>query len=208
MKANNRDPLKLGDITKKPFFLVPKGYFQHFYQKLLDRIEAEEKTDEEFMEEVPILSSIPKKEVFQVPEGYFSTFKIPIEDDVNPLTKQARNWGLSSGKIRKLTPIACAISIAASIVLLVGVWWNPSAVTPSSDWEQIETAELVAIMEHEKVDEYTIAEILGEEGLKNINLDAIDFNIKLSKEDLSEITQSEYELFDLELEINDEELNF
>ncbi|RMG16700.1 MAG: hypothetical protein D6730_24850 [Bacteroidetes bacterium] len=180
----------LSSIEKKEVFEVPEGYFSELPQRLMS---TEEVAGEE-EETGPILSGIEKANVFRAPEGYFEQL---------PATISAKLAGEPPARIRPLwqrvrrLPAAYALSAAAVVLLLLGLFWFlPSR--QHADWEQIPTEELLSVIETEDVDIYALAEVLGPEGLNNIELYGPDAS--LDGEDLDAlIDELDWEMVEDEL---------
>jgi hypothetical protein len=66
-------------ITEQPY-RVPDGYFEHFAESLLVKIQREaDDPDAEIQAISPLLAGLNRKVSYQVPEGYFDEFRVQKE---------------------------------------------------------------------------------------------------------------------------------
>lgn len=126
-------------------FKIPEGYFDHFYERLMDSIAQEEAEVE--------TAIIPKPEGFVVPKGYFES--------------RSKNRCLHhprGGKHIVLKPYRTfyyyAAAVAALLLLLFGVTWKTEA-TPI--FETLADAEIEVYFENDTpaMGAYEIAEVLS-----------------------------------------------
>lgn len=97
--------------NKKHGFKVPEGYFDSFSERLKNTLSDDRSA-------LPLRSSY--KEGFVVPEGYFDTVGEKIQRKLNK----------GDNKVIQLRPLKkyylAAISVAATVLLLVGLTYNAS----------------------------------------------------------------------------------
>lgn len=171
---------------RKEIFEAPPPYFNEFEGTLADRL-----TDEMAVGDSFILALLDKKEPFQAPEGYFPSFQQRIQDKI----KQE-----NSNPIRVINPAPSwrLASVAAAIlVFIVGSWliFSPNNSTP-----QLNEAEIMAFIDAENIDAYTLAEVF------DISDISIHDATHLSEDDIQEFLDTgNFNEWDLE-NILDEEI--
>ena len=95
-------------FEEKPNFQVPENYFEELSSKILNRIDQIER-------KTISLDNLEKVNVFQVPQGYFEHLSKEILSKTEQKTKTIQvNWLSSRVKW----------SAAASIVLMIGLWFG------------------------------------------------------------------------------------
>lgn len=159
---------------EKQTYQTPPNYFEEFQDRLQSQLALEE-----------VLGDI-KTGGFIVPENYFSTLsrklsQIPAQQITEP-------------KVIKLKPrYWSAVAIAASVLLLLGLWINNNSFTQSTS----DIDDIAAYLDTESTTLYTedILSLLSEEDLSSIVLteDAQD-------EDIINYLETFSNPYDLELE--------
>ena len=96
-------------VKKSDSFQVPDGYFSELPDKVMARIEAEEKVAQ-------VLEKYHSSQSFSVPDGYFAALPDQVMARIGASDKRR-------GLFRRR--LITAISVAASLVLVVGIglWW-------------------------------------------------------------------------------------
>ncbi|OQD43482.1 hypothetical protein BUL40_06530 [Croceivirga radicis] len=133
---------------------LPKGYFENFNQRLMDRIAAEDATTASTL--------IPKTDGFTVPEGYFEAVQPKVSKAVatNKKTKVIPLLGLKNW-------MAIAASIAIAIVTYLGI--NRTN-TNSIALDSLSNAEILAYLNNQTdVTTYDLAELVNPDNI-NTNL--------------------------------------
>lgn len=98
-------------VKKSDSFQVPDGYFSELPDQVMARIEAEEKVAQ-------VLEKYRDGHSFSVPDGYFSALPDQVMARIGAADKR---WFLFRRRL------ITAISVAASLVLVVGIgllWYN------------------------------------------------------------------------------------
>lgn len=98
-------------VKKSDSFQVPDGYFSELPDKVMARIETEEKVAQ-------VLEKYHSSQPFSVPDGYFAA----LPDQV-----MARIGAAEKSRFLFRRRLITAISVAASLVLVVGIgllWYN------------------------------------------------------------------------------------
>jgi len=106
--------------TESGSYSVPKNYFLHLPDTILDRIKAEaEINDSELNVLAPLLNSLDRKNVYSVPEQYFNSIQLNriIQNKYN-----ARLLSFSKFSRRIVTYSAAAIMAG---VMVTGVFYHP-----------------------------------------------------------------------------------
>lgn len=132
---------------KKNNFQTPEGYFESFNDRLMDRIHDEEVKEAE--------SRIPKTDGFVVPDGYLdgltpTILSKSVEKEPKVISfKPNRNFYYG------------AAAVAALLVLLFGINWNPN--TEPISFDDLANAEIEAYFEQTDLDmsSYEIAEVFS-----------------------------------------------
>lgn len=129
----------------RPPFKVPEGYFDHYYERLMDSIEREKASTE--------TSALPKWEGFVVPKGYFEGLSEKIHP---PKQRTGKLIVFPSHKIFYYS----AAAVAAVILLVFGLTWNSE--TPLT-FDTLANAELETYFESHMSDisTYEIAGVLS-----------------------------------------------
>ncbi|PIB27778.1 hypothetical protein [Maribacter sp. 4G9] len=173
--------MKRKNSDKNPFH-IPKGYFNSFEDKLKDRI---------FKEESPI----PKNDGFSVPDSYFEQ----LQTQLMAMVEEDK----SSPKVIPLYPfkkfLVIAASIAALLVLAVGINWNNDDTLSFTD---LANSEIEAYFNDTEIDLSSdeIAEVLPIDGYE-IN----DFvKPEMTEENLLDYLNENVENFE-ELNLEDNE---
>ena len=96
-------------VKKSDSFQVPDGYFSELPDKVMARIEAEEKVAQ-------VMEKYRERNSFSVPDGYFAALPDQVMARIGAADKRR-------GLFRRR--LITAISVAASLVLVVGIglWW-------------------------------------------------------------------------------------
>lgn len=96
-------------VKKSDSFQVPDGYFSELPDKVMARIEAEEKVAQ-------VMEKYREGNSFSVPDGYFAALPDQVMARIGAADKRR-------GLFRRR--LITAISVAASLVLVVGIglWW-------------------------------------------------------------------------------------
>ncbi|WP_291961997.1 hypothetical protein [Maribacter sp.] len=120
-------------------FKTPKGYFNSFEDKLMDKLSQPE-------------STFPKENAFQVPDNYFETFNKRLR---NKLENETKVVPLVSYK----NFFAVAASIAAIAILALGYNWNNNQELGFND---LANTDIEAYFENNdfELTPYEIAEVL------------------------------------------------
>jgi hypothetical protein len=98
-------------VKKSDSFQVPDGYFSELPDKVMARIEAEEKVAQ-------VMEKYREGNSFSVPDGYFAALSDQVMARIGAADKRR-------GLFRRR--LITAISVAASLVLVVGIgllWYN------------------------------------------------------------------------------------
>lgn len=112
----------MGKISKNDGFKTPEGYFEGLTDRILDKMK-DETTD------------LPKSEGFKVPEGYFDSVNKEILSKLEqPEPKVVRLY-----PYKKL--MYTAASIAAIIVIFIGLQWQGEQSVNFGDIANMELAE-------------------------------------------------------------------
>lgn len=99
--------------NKENNFKVPKGYFDNFHERLMDKIHKEERSE--------AVSPIPKSDGFVAPKGYFNNFNQKVL--IRKGKKETRIISLKSH--RRFYHVAAAV--AAIFLLIFGLNWKMDA---------------------------------------------------------------------------------
>ncbi|BDW91232.1 MULTISPECIES: hypothetical protein [Flavobacteriaceae] len=141
---------------KKNSFNTPKGYFEDFNSRLMDKIKKEEAGHTE--------SLIPKHDGFSVPEGYFDEISSSVASELN--TKETKVIPLIANKKLYYTVAA----VAAIFVLIFSL--NQSSSAEPISFDDLASSDIEAYLENTDLEmtTYEIAEIIP---LKDIELNNI-----------------------------------
>ncbi len=180
----------LRNIKKGVPFKLPPKYFEELREKVFLRLQAENVSDRDLLEETPLLASIEKREVFEAPTDYFDRLVGQIKDQKSG----SRLLPFRNASLRLLQP-TYFLSIAAVIIVLLGLFWFLPGETSVEEWGNIQTEELFVMVENQDVDEYAMAELLGVEGLQEVGWSLLD--MEMSQEEISKIVE-ELDLSDLD----------
>lgn len=160
---------------QKEVFVAPTGYFKNFDSVFTDKL-----SDERAATNPALFDQLKKQEPFEAPEGYFTNFQEKLFEKINqqktpsikPLTRPA-SWKFAS--------------IAATIlVFIMGAWLIFS---PAISDTQLNEAEIMAFIEAENIDAYTLAEVfdISEISFQHVsNLSEDDIQDLLDESDLNE----------------------
>ncbi len=126
-------------------FTTPKGYFDDFYNRLMDRMKPEVSHTTS--------SIVPKFDGFVVPQGYFEKFPKKIK------TQKSRSSKLLYLKTHK-TLYYSAAAVAVLLLLIFGLTWNQK---PTVTFDTLAYTELEAYLETHasEIDAYEIAEVVA-----------------------------------------------
>ena len=156
---------------------LPKNYFDDLTDKI---IQESLNIDDNIKEEAPLLFKVKKEELYSVPVSYF--------EDLDPIKISGRN--------KKTINLYQAWAIAASLLLLVSIYWWPAPSFDTSDsFAELESSNFINyLLENEDDIETDI--ILELEELYLLETD-------ISMEEISDIDLENY----LEKNIDDLTLN-
>ncbi len=98
-------------ITQYPD--IPKGYFDHLADSILDKIKATETAADEIRNLSPLLYGIQNNEIFEVPDGYFAH----ISDNILNKVKPQSNKVISMRRQNVFIKYAVAAMMAGVIAL-------------------------------------------------------------------------------------------
>lgn len=168
------------ESNKNNPFKTPEGYFESLNERLLDKLN-EDKFD------------LPQEDGFTIPENYFDGLKKSVQEKIErPETKVIR---LRS--YRKYYLVAA--SVAAVLMVLVGMNWDPVQETTWNDLANtdieayFETNELglttFEIAEVLPVDELEISDILEDKFEEDDVIDYLNDHI----EDIEDLNLEDYE---------------
>lgn len=196
--------------SKKPTpFSMPNGYFERLSGKIMSRIEQIEKKNidieslervnvfnvpENYFQELEINTNIErfgKSNIFKVPIGYFESLNDKILSNIIP--KSAKTIKINWWKAPQIR-----WSAAASVVLMVGLWFGISQFTKDKTelaLEKVSNAEIKTYLETQDLSylEYESTEttqnstkVTDNKVLDGLNLDKQDILEHLENQDLEE----------------------
>ena len=172
--------------NNKKSFKIPKGYFEGFSDRLLDRM-SNASGD-------PKSSLLPESDGFSLPDGYFDSLNERILDKLNDDTPKV----IALQSRRKLYYYAAA-AVAAVVLLAIGLGTN-NTVDPT--FESLAKSEIENYLEYNDlglttyeiaevipVDELDISDIMDDELDEENIIDYLDNNI----ENIEELNLTDYE---------------
>jgi len=164
---------------QKEIFVAPEMYFKNVEGIIADRL-----ADEKQISNPELMELLSQKEPFEAPKGYFDSF---------PQRLQAKIQEEKSGQIKSLqqkTGWRFASIAAAILVFIVGSWLIFS---PKISSDQLSDAEILAFIEVESIDAYTLAEVF------DISEISIQDASNLSEDDIQDFLEgSDINEWDLE----------
>lgn len=171
--------------NQQRIFVAPDQYFKTFENTLADRI-----SDEKTFSNPVLFEQLRQNNAFEPPEGYFHDFQDRLFKKIH------------QNKLRSLSPQANPprwrfASIAAAILIfIVGSWLIFS---PKLMDQQLNEAEILAFIELENIDAYTVAEVFD---ISSISLqEATD----LTEDDIQDLLdESGINEWDLEILLEEE----
>lgn len=189
------------NLAKTQSFSTPKGYFEGLSSKILSRIEQIEqknidleslervnifKVPENYFQELELSTNIErfgKTNIFKVPQGYFENLSEKIKSNITP--KSAKiikvNWWQTS---------QIKWSAAASVVLMVGLWFGIPQFTKDKTelaLEKVSNAEIKTYLETQDLSylEYESATETAQSATK-LNENKVLDGLNINKQDILE----------------------
>lgn len=137
------------ELPKKNGFKTPPGYFDSLADRILEKMEAQDK------------EVLPKTKDFSVPEGYFEQ----VEKDILSRVKKEETPVISLKNYR--TYFYAAAAVAALFVLVIGLQWNKEEMLTFDDLAQVEINAYIESHDLE-LSTYEIAEVIP---VNNLEID-------------------------------------
>ena len=161
----------LDKIDRKNIYQVPPTYWETLKSSLL-RISSKE-----IEQEVPL----PKEDVFETPTDYFQQLKQEIRDRIDqdekphipskPLSRPLHSTVSSRSDNRPAWIKWGSFASIAAAVLIAFIWLisNPKA-TEAVSVSSLTNDEILDVIAASDIDEYALAEIIGEEELSQLSM--------------------------------------
>ena len=137
------------ELPKKNGFNTPPGYFDSLADRILEKMEAQDK------------EGLPKTKGFTVPKGYFEQ----VEKDILSKVQKEETPVISLKNYKAYFYAAAAV--AAVIVLVIGLQWNKEDALSFDDLAQVEISEYIESGDLE-MSTYEIAEVIP---VNNLEID-------------------------------------